>query len=51
MADPSAGPPNCFFVDESMLSIAKALRAVRDDVIHPGHADCPAIPLGARDVE
>lgn len=51
MAEPPTGPPDRFFVDESMLSIAKALRAVRDDVIHPGHADCPEIPLGAKDVD
>jgi hypothetical protein len=34
-----------------MLSIAKALRAVRRDVVHPGHPECPTIPLGAKDVE
>lgn len=45
------GPPDRFFVDESMLSIAKALRAVRSDILHPGHPDCPTIPLGAKDVD
>lgn len=50
MAEPATGPPDNFFIDESMLSIAKALRAVRDDVLYPGHAECPTIPLGAKDV-
>jgi hypothetical protein len=40
-----------YFVDESMLSIARALRAVRPDVVYPGHPDCPDIRLGARDVD
>jgi hypothetical protein len=34
-----------------MLSIAKSLRAVRSDIVHPGHPDCPTIPLGAKDTD
>jgi len=37
-----------FYVDEDTLHLGKALAAVRDDVVHPGHVHCP-IPRGALD--
>ena len=44
-------PPLRFFIDESMMSIGKALRAVRTDVLFPGHPGCPNIQPGAKDVD
>lgn len=41
-------PPR-FFVDENLIGVGRALAAVRDDVVHPGHLDLPDIPLGAKD--
>lgn len=32
-----------------MLGIAKALKIVRHDILHPGHPGCPGITLGAQD--
>ena len=37
-----------FYVDEDTLHLGKALAAVQDDVVHPGHVHCP-IPRGALD--
>ena len=37
-----------FYVDEDTLPLGKALAAVRDDVVHPGHRRC-SIPIGAKD--
>lgn len=36
---PDTGPT--WFIDENMLAIGKALDAVRNDVIYPGHPACP----------
>jgi hypothetical protein len=30
-----------FYVDEDTVHLGKALAAVRDDVVHPGHVRCP----------
>ncbi|NOX29927.1 MAG: hypothetical protein GXP35_07765 [Actinobacteria bacterium] len=30
-----------WFVDESMIAIDKALASVRNDLVYPGHPDCP----------
>lgn len=40
MAD-QAGDSVKWFVDESMIAIGKALASVRNDLIYPGHPDCP----------
>ncbi len=38
----SGGNPSLrWFVDESLLAIGKALAAVRDDLVYPGHPNCP----------
>jgi hypothetical protein len=37
-----------FYVDEDTVYLGKALAAVRDDVVHPGHIRCP-VALGAKD--
>jgi hypothetical protein len=37
-----------FYVDEDTVHLGKALAAVRDDVVHPGHARCP-VHRGALD--
>lgn len=38
-----------FFVDENALPVARALAAVRRDVVYPGHDRLPEVPLGAPD--
>ena len=43
------GLPDRYFIDENMLSVGYALNAVRADIIHPGHPDCPDIPHGTKD--
>jgi PIN like domain len=40
-----------FFVDENDLALGKALRAIHDDVVFPGHSELPEIPRGALDDE
>lgn len=45
---PEPGPT--WFIDENMLAIGKALAAVRNDVIYPGHPACP-IARGMLDEE
>jgi hypothetical protein len=42
-------PPEKYYVDESMMSIGKALAIVRKDVVHPGHPSCPELPQGVLD--
>lgn len=37
-----------FYVDEDTLPLGKALAAVRDDVVHPGHRRC-GVAIGAKD--
>lgn len=37
-----------FYVDEDTLHLGKAMAAVRDDIVHPGHIRCP-VPRGALD--
>lgn len=39
------------FVDESALGLGKALTIARRDVVHPGHALIPEVPVGALDTE
>lgn len=39
-----------WFVDESMIAIGKALAAVRNDLVYPGHPKCP-IERGTDDEE
>lgn len=46
-----AASPERFFIDENMLSIAKALVAVREDVVYPGHPDVPEIPRQTQDLD
>lgn len=43
------GLPDRYFIDENMLSVGYALNAVRADIVHPGHGDCPEIPHGTKD--
>ena len=38
-----------FFIDENLLSIAKAMHAVRRDVVYPGLATFPQVPRAAKD--
>lgn len=38
-----------FFVDETLLSVAAALTALRNDVIHTGHPAIPEVPIGTKD--
>lgn len=45
------GLPDRYFVDENMLSIGKALAAVREDVVYPGHPSCPTIPRRTPDLD
>ena len=40
-----------FFVDENLLAIGRALAAVREDVVYPGHRDLPEVPTGTPDQE
>lgn len=41
-----------FFMDENLLGMGKLLmRAGRHDVVYPGHADLPEVPLGTPDLE
>jgi len=40
-----------FFADENILGVAKALERARRDLVHPGHALLPAVPLGALDTQ
>ncbi len=44
-------PVHRFFVDENMLAVGKALAAVRDDVVYPGHPSLPNVPKGTKDSE
>lgn len=46
-----AGLPERYFVDENMLSIAKALVAVRADIVHPGHPDHLDLPRRVADLD
>jgi PIN like domain len=51
---PESGPeaarsPARFYVDESLLGIARALSYARQDVVHPGHPRFPAVILGDSD--
>lgn len=41
MSGRRAGHSQRWFVDESMIAVGKALAAVRNDLIYPGHPDCP----------
>jgi len=43
-----ASPPVEWFVDESMIAVGKALSVVRNDLVFPGHPNCP-IERGAPD--
>lgn len=38
-----------FYADENILGLGKALSIARDDVVHPGHALLPEVPLGSLD--
>jgi len=38
-----------FFLDENVLSVARALDAVRGDVCFPGHSALPEVPPGTYD--
>jgi hypothetical protein len=38
-----------YFIDENLLAVGRALAAVRDDVVHPGHANLPEVPTGTKD--
>ena len=38
-----------FYADESILGVGKALAIARTDLIHPGHALIPEVPLGTVD--
>lgn len=38
-----------FYADENILGLGKALAIARDDVVHPGHALLPEVPLGSLD--
>ena len=41
-----------YFADENALGFAKLLiRGGRTDVVHPGHASIPEIPLGTIDLD
>lgn len=40
-----------FYADESILGVGKALSIARRDLVHPGHALVPALPLGILDPE
>lgn len=41
-----------FFTDENALGLGKLLgRAGRKDVLHPGHADLPEVPLSTPDMD
>jgi hypothetical protein len=41
--------PLRFFVDETSLGVARALAAVRGDVVYPGHRRLVDVPLGTKD--
>jgi len=38
-----------FYADENILGLGKALAIARDDVVHPGRALLPEVPLGTLD--
>jgi hypothetical protein len=38
-----------FFVDENVIGLGRALANARDDVLHPGHPNLPAVPLRTSD--
>src|SRR4051794_22002835 len=38
-----------YFVDENVIGLGRALAEARDDVVHPGHADLPEVPLATLD--
>jgi hypothetical protein len=40
-----------YYVDESLMGLAKALAVARKDVAHPGHRSVPDIRPGAKDPE
>lgn len=41
-----------YFTDENTLGLGKLLRrSGRSDVIYPGHADLPTVPLGTPDLD
>lgn len=50
MSGGGAGHSLRWFVDESMIAVGKALAAVRNDLVYPGHPACP-IPRGTADEE
>jgi hypothetical protein len=50
MSGSEAEPSLRWFVDESMIAIGKALAAVRNDLVYPGHLNCP-IQRGTADEE
>ncbi len=41
--------PARYFVDENDLALGKALAAIHDDVVYPGHPDLPSVPRGSLD--
>jgi hypothetical protein len=44
--------PAVYFTDENLLGLGKLLcRAGREDVLFPGHADLPEVPLGTPDLK
>lgn len=40
-----------FYADENILGVGKALAIARRDLIHPGHALLPQVPLGTLDID
>lgn len=47
-----AVPKAVYFTDENALGLGKLLRrSGRDDVVYPGHAELPEVPLGTADLE
>lgn len=45
----AADVPARFFVDENDLALGRSLALARKDVLHPGHARLPGVPLGTPD--
>ncbi len=43
--------PARFFVDENDLALGRSLALARKDVLHPGHARLPNVPLGTPDAQ
>lgn len=40
-----------FYADENILGVGKALARAREDLVHPGHALLPKVPVGTLDVD